>query len=193
MLRMSQLMGGMGASPFGGAGAGASAFPVPGLPRTAQNPSPSQTPQSPQAQTTAASQPTSDQQQQQAQNPYAALASLLGSMPQPPQQGTGGIAGGATGAGAGAPPFGAVDPALAQSILGGMGGFGGFSSPGAGAFGGGTPQPADTRPPEERFQVQLQQLQDMGFSNAQQNVRALLATGGNVHAAIEYILGGGGL
>jgi hypothetical protein len=38
-----------------------------------------------------------------------------------------------------------------------------------------------------------QQLQDMGFSNASQNVRALLATGGNVHAAIEYILGGGGL
>ncbi len=33
----------------------------------------------------------------------------------------------------------------------------------------------------------------MGFVNAQQNVRALLATGGNVHSAIEYILGGGGL
>lgn len=33
----------------------------------------------------------------------------------------------------------------------------------------------------------------MGFTNASQNVRALLATAGNVHAAIEYILGGGGL
>ena len=33
----------------------------------------------------------------------------------------------------------------------------------------------------------------MGFTNAQQNIRALLATGGNVHAAIEYILSGGGL
>ena len=41
--------------------------------------------------------------------------------------------------------------------------------------------------------VLLQQLQDMGFTNASQNVRALLATGGNVNAAIEYILGGGGL
>jgi ubiquilin len=70
----------------------------------------------------------------------------------------------------------------------------------------------DARAPEERFQVQLQvrhfvkrrppgltcillsqQLQDMGFTNASQNVRALLATGGNVHSAIEYILGGGGL
>ena len=39
----------------------------------------------------------------------------------------------------------------------------------------------------------VQQLQDMGFTNAAQNVRALLATGGNVHAAIEYILGGGGI
>ena len=38
-----------------------------------------------------------------------------------------------------------------------------------------------------------QQLQDMGFTNASQNVRALLATGGNVHSAIEYILNGGGL
>ena len=87
---------------------------------------------------------------------------------------------------------------------------------GAPAFGGafGAPPvvpPADPRSPEERFQVQLQvrrapdlaafvdtdiwrqQLQDMGFTNAAQNVRALLATGGNVHAAIEYILGGGGL
>jgi len=58
---------------------------------------------------------------------------------------------------------------------------------------GGVPPSADARPPEERFQVQLQQLQDMGFTNASQNVRALLATGGNVHSAIEYILGGGGL
>lgn len=33
----------------------------------------------------------------------------------------------------------------------------------------------------------------MGFTNARQNIRALLATGGNVNHAIEYILGGGGL
>jgi len=64
---------------------------------------------------------------------------------------------------------------------------------GAGGAGATSPPPTDSRPPEERFQVQLQQLQDMGFTNASQNVRALLATGGNVHAAIEYILGGGGL
>ena len=43
------------------------------------------------------------------------------------------------------------------------------------------------------YEERVQQLQDMGFTNASQNVRALLATGGNVHSAIEYILNGGGL
>jgi len=44
------------------------------------------------------------------------------------------------------------------------------------------------QPPEERFHVQLQQLNDMGFWDATQNIRALLATGGEVNAAIEYLL-----
>ncbi|KAK0483857.1 hypothetical protein IW261DRAFT_1465443 [Armillaria novae-zelandiae] len=85
------------------------------------------------------------------------------------------------------PPF-SLDPALTRQLLMG-GGLGG----GLGGFGAAPTAPADTRSPEERFQVQLQQLQDMGFTNASQNVRALLATGGNVHSAIEYILGGGGI
>jgi len=51
----------------------------------------------------------------------------------------------------------------------------------------GTQPPVNLPPPEERFQVQLQQLNDMGFYDAQQNIRALLATGGNVHAAVEYL------
>ncbi|KAF6749467.1 hypothetical protein DFP72DRAFT_1048978 [Ephemerocybe angulata] len=77
------------------------------------------------------------------------------------------------------------NPALMQQFLGGFGGAGaGAANPwaafgaGAGAGGAAAAAPADTRSPEERFQVQLGQLQDMGFSNAQQNVRALLATGG---------------
>ncbi|KAJ7867666.1 hypothetical protein B0H14DRAFT_2730619 [Mycena olivaceomarginata] len=114
--------------------------------------------------------------------------------------------GGGAGAG-GAPP--AFDPALLAALMG-------SAPPGSPSTAGRTPAagaapdlgafyqnllgagaapapPADSRPPEERFQVQLQQLQDMGFTNASQNVRALLATGGNVHSAIEYILNGGGI
>jgi len=96
-------------------------------------------------------------------------------------------------------PF-ALNPALMQQLL--SGGLGGVASP---------LSPADTQSPEERYQVQLQvlmpfyelqlhdskcifqQLHEMGFTNPTQNVRALMATGGNVHSAIEYILGGGGL
>jgi ubiquilin len=163
--------GGAGASPFGGAfgfpGAGGGTFPAPGTPSTAPA---SSAPSNPS---------TSPTGTQPAPNPFAALFP-----PVPP-------AGAGTGAGAGTSPFGMFDPAaLAQMQTafgggGGLGGFGGFGAPPA--------APADSRPPEERFQVQLQQLQDMGFTNASQNVRALLATGGNVHSAIEYILTGGGL
>ncbi|KAJ4481813.1 hypothetical protein C8R41DRAFT_472075 [Lentinula lateritia] len=90
------------------------------------------------------------------------------------------------------------NPAMMQQMQQMFGGGGGGLGGGLGSFGGmggfGAPAaPTDSRPPEERFQVQLQQLNDMGFANAAQNVRALLATGGNVHSAIEYILGGGGL
>ena len=107
------------------------------------------------------------------------------------------------------PPNPFLDPAMMQQLLA-------FGGPGGGGLGGllGTPPtPADTRSPEERFQTQLevsfsresnhcvlidgldffQQLTNMGFVNASQNIRALQATGGNVHAAIEYILNGGGL
>ncbi len=91
--------------------------------------------------------------------------------------------------GGGTNPFGMLDQNLMNQLLGGFGG-----PPSAlNNFAGAAPAPVDATPPEERFQTQLQQLQEMGFYNASQNVRALLATGGNVHAAIEYILGGGGL
>lgn len=43
-------------------------------------------------------------------------------------------------------------------------------------------------PPEVRFQSQLQQLSEMGFYDADANIRALLATGGNVNLAIERLL-----
>ncbi|OAA62113.1 deubiquitination-protection protein dph1 [Cordyceps fumosorosea ARSEF 2679] len=50
--------------------------------------------------------------------------------------------------------------------------------------------PADTRPPEERYEEQLRQLNDMGFFDFDRNVAALRRSGGSVHGAIEYLLSG---
>ncbi|KAI0728429.1 hypothetical protein C8Q72DRAFT_885417 [Fomitopsis betulina] len=187
MLQMSSLM--RGGAP--GAPGGPGSFPAPGLPSTAR-------PQGQDGQSQSGSTPT-------AGAPGAGVPPML--FPFAPPSPAGGSNA--------APPGGLFDPALMQQMLAAMGGgagagagaglgaggggtdpfglgaFGGLGR--LGAFGGAPAAPTDTRPPEERFQVQLQQLQDMGFTNAQQNVRALLATGGNVHSAIEYILGGGGL
>ncbi|KAH9620770.1 hypothetical protein KSS87_005483 [Heliosperma pusillum] len=41
----------------------------------------------------------------------------------------------------------------------------------------------------ELYATQLTQLQEMGFFDAQENIRALQATRGNVHAAVEHLLG----
>ncbi|MEE6459515.1 hypothetical protein FKM82_000648 [Ascaphus truei] len=43
--------------------------------------------------------------------------------------------------------------------------------------------------PEMRFQQQLEQLGSMGFLNREANVQALIATGGDINAAIERLLG----
>jgi len=45
-----------------------------------------------------------------------------------------------------------------------------------------------TEPPEVRFQSQLSQLNDMGFFDPEENIRCLLATSGNVSAAVELLL-----
>ncbi|XP_010548158.1 PREDICTED: ubiquitin domain-containing protein DSK2b-like isoform X2 [Tarenaya hassleriana] len=44
-------------------------------------------------------------------------------------------------------------------------------------------------PPEELYATQLQQLQEMGFFDREENIRALRAAHGNVHAAVERLLG----
>lgn len=62
---------------------------------------------------------------------------------------------------------------------GGFGGARGASSP---------PPPADTRPPEERYESQLRQLNDMGFFDFDRNVEALRRSGGSVQGAIEQLL-----
>ncbi|KAM8921228.1 ubiquilin-4 [Pelodytes ibericus] len=43
--------------------------------------------------------------------------------------------------------------------------------------------------PEMRFQQQLDQLNAMGFINREANLQALIATGGDINAAIERLLG----
>nr|XP_030147561.3 ubiquilin-4 isoform X1 [Taeniopygia guttata] len=43
--------------------------------------------------------------------------------------------------------------------------------------------------PEVRFQQQLEQLNAMGFINREANLQALIATGGDINAAIERLLG----
>ncbi|KAI0801499.1 hypothetical protein C8Q74DRAFT_1192221 [Fomes fomentarius] len=207
-------LGGFGG--LGGAGAGGG-FPAPGLPSTARQQQ-QQQPGSPPAAGTPGSNSTSPQAnpfQNPLFNPFAFPFPPPAAGVNPNASGTPGAdsGAGATGGAAPQPPplgGGLFDPAVMQQMLAA---FGGGAGPGAGAgaglgagaanpFGlgglgglgafGAPPAPADSRSPEERFQVQLQQLQDMGFTNASQNVRALLATGGNVHSAIEYILNGEG-
>uniref|UniRef100_A0A5B6ZW49 Ubiquitin domain-containing protein DSK2a-like n=1 Tax=Davidia involucrata TaxID=16924 RepID=A0A5B6ZW49_DAVIN len=62
---------------------------------------------------------------------------------------------------------------------------------GLGASGLTVPNTPDV-PPEQLYATQLSQLQEMGFFDTQENIRALLATAGNVHAAVERLLGNHG-
>jgi len=55
--------------------------------------------------------------------------------------------------------------------------------------GGGLGVPTSNVPPEELYATQLGQLQEMGFFDTAENIRALMATSGNVHAAVERLLG----
>ncbi|KAM3873015.1 ubiquilin-4 [Diretmus argenteus] len=48
---------------------------------------------------------------------------------------------------------------------------------------------ASSQTPEVRFQQQLEQLSAMGFINREANLQALIATGGDINAAIERLLG----
>ena len=92
------------------------------------------------------------------------------------------------GAGGQAPPNPFADPSFLRQMFGGggAGGFGGLG--GLGGFGGEPAASRDTRPPEERFSSQLEQMQAMGFYDGQANVRALLMAGGSVEGAIGILL-----
>merc|ERR1712187_1039294 len=82
----------------------------------------------------------------------------------------------------------AFDPALMEAAMQAMmvGGIGGGGSRG------GVPPAPDTRPPEERFASQLNQLVNMGFSERPPNLQALKIANGDINQAINYLLEGGG-
>jgi hypothetical protein len=44
------------------------------------------------------------------------------------------------------------------------------------------------QPPDVRFQRQLQSLRDMGFDQDERSIQALLAVGGNINRAVEWLL-----
>ncbi len=75
--------------------------------------------------------------------------------------------------------------------MGGMGGFGGLGGAGLGGAGLGAGLggnvPANTNL-KELYKAQLEQLQNMGFTNENSNLNALKATGGDVEAAVERLL-----
>lgn len=131
-------------------------------------------------------------------NPIADAARNIMQNPQAMQQMMQMMGGGAGGAGAN--PFGAFgqNPPATGAGAGDAGSqqgnpFAALFGPGGG-FGGGfgaPPAPADNRPPEEVYQSQLSQLNEMGFYEFDRNVSALRRSGGNVQGAIEYLLNGG--
>ncbi|KAJ6830556.1 ubiquitin domain-containing protein DSK2b-like [Iris pallida] len=67
---------------------------------------------------------------------------------------------------------------MLMNMFGGLGAGGGLGIPN-------TPNV----PPEQLYATQLTQLREMGFFDTQENIRALSATAGNVHAAVERLLG----
>lgn len=97
-----------------------------------------------------------------------ALQQSLFSGRQPPA----GQTGGAT---AGGPDNMGLD--MLMNMFGGLG-TGGFTMPNN-----------SNVPPEELYATQLAQLQEMGFFDTGENIQALRATAGNVHAAVERLLG----
>lgn len=72
-------------------------------------------------------------------------------------------------------------PALDPSLLASM-----FGAPSQSS----QPVEQDNRPPEERYEQQLRQLNDMGFFEFDRNVAALRRSGGSVQGALDSLLNG---
>ena len=56
-----------------------------------------------------------------------------------------------------------------------------------GGMGGGMGQPADARPPREKYADQLTQIKEMGFNDEDAILQILEQTGGNVQLALEKL------
>lgn len=160
MRSMMELQRAMGGA-SGLGGASASAFPTPGNPNAAS--SASTTPASGASSTTPAVDASTGANP--AANPFA---SLFGA-----------------GAGAGLGGFGAnpfLNPSFNPNLMNMFGAANAAPTTAAAT--------ADTRPPEEVFQTQLRQLNDMGFFDFDRNVTALRRSGGSVEGAIEMLFNG---
>jgi ubiquilin len=193
-----QLQRAMGGNPFGAMGGGGS-FPAPGV--TDNNTAASQPP----AAGAGAGATPNPSQGAQANNPFAALfpGGAAGTQPPPAggpnlalleqmlQRGPGspapaGTAGGNTAAGN--VPVDADRDNLLR-MLSAMQPQGGAGPNFADLFGAtAAPAASDNRPPEERYEQQLRQLNDMGFFDFERNVQALRRSGGSVQGAIEHLL-----
>lgn len=65
---------------------------------------------------------------------------------------------------------------------------GGNAAAGAGANAGGNNATAQSRPPQEQYKDQLESLTAMGFNNEERNIRALIAVGGDVQRAVNWLI-----
>lgn len=111
-----------------------------------------------------------------ANNPFAAL--FPGGLPPLNPLGFGPGAGGAPTTNSSGNPGSTPNPYWNPALLSSM--FGGNAEP----------QPVDNRPPEERYESQLRQLNELGFVDFDRNVRALRRSGGSVQGAVEAMLDG---
>ncbi|MCJ1362330.1 hypothetical protein MMC16_001433 [Acarospora aff. strigata] len=136
--------------------------------------------------------PAAPQNQNQNQNPFANLATNpLFQNPQLMQQMLQAMNPGGNGAvgGGGADAAAAMNPFLSMFGPGGLDGAalqGQGQGPGQGF--GAQAQAQDPRPPEERYEEQLRQLNEMGFHEFERNVEALRRSGGVVQFAVEWLL-----
>ena len=68
-----------------------------------------------------------------------------------------------------------------------MGGGMGPDMGGAGAVGGGSTAPADTRPLSEKYATQLAQIKEMGFVDEEKVLNMLDQCNGNVNVTLERL------